>query len=81
MLKFSVGLGADMKCWIGLTDMELEGTWKWAPNGEKATYLDWFPGQPELPDGGDCAIIWPNHAFHWGDISCSYIAPFMCEKP
>jgi len=36
--------------WIGLTDKESEGTWKWS-SGKALEYKNWAPGYPSNPDG------------------------------
>ncbi len=33
--------------WIGLTDLFQEGNFIWASTGEKATYTNWWAGQPD----------------------------------
>ncbi|XP_046362301.2 galactose-specific lectin nattectin-like, partial [Haliotis rufescens] len=46
-LKVFGDIGADMKTWIGGNDIEIEGIWKWSPSGERVTYTNWEPGQPD----------------------------------
>ena len=45
--------------WIGLNDIEAEGTWRWL-NGNLAS-LDnatlWIPGQPDGNPDRNCAVI------------------------
>jgi thiol-disulfide isomerase/thioredoxin len=41
--------GRDHVCWLGATDEEDEGTWKWV-TGEPWDYENWFEGEP---DNGD----------------------------
>lgn len=45
--------------WIGLSDEEVEGEWKWV-NGEKVEYKNW---QPNQPDNGECAGAKQNCAW------------------
>ena len=37
--------------WIGLTDVEKKGEWRWA-NGEPITYTNWDPNEPKDTDWG-----------------------------
>ena len=41
--------------WIGLTDTEIEGIWKWKNNYEVATFKDFNPGQPGGGHAQNCA--------------------------
>jgi len=43
--QFLVDTFGSEALWIGLTDAEKEGVWKWV-NGETATYRNWYPGEP-----------------------------------
>jgi hypothetical protein len=36
----------DLNYWIGLTDLFHEGNFIWSSTGEKATYTNWYPGEP-----------------------------------
>ncbi|XP_055365495.1 CD209 antigen-like protein E [Betta splendens] len=68
--------------WIGLTDIDTEGTWKWV-DGTPLTTSYWavhepngFPGRDE-----DCAEIIPYILFKsWNDVSCNFKKFWICEK-
>ncbi|XP_034053887.1 CD209 antigen-like protein C isoform X2 [Gymnodraco acuticeps] len=72
--------------WIGLNDIDQEGTWKWV-DGSLLTQKYW--GQP--PDNGngdpkwgeeDCACLvnnW-NGENNWNDLRCTTPLQWICEK-
>ncbi|XP_034002680.1 CD209 antigen-like protein E, partial [Trematomus bernacchii] len=67
--------------WIGLSDREEEGTWKWV-DGSPLTLTFWKGGEPNNGAGGseeDCAYIYSNKNV-WNDAFCSVDLHWMCEK-
>ncbi|XP_041036060.1 C-type lectin domain family 10 member A-like isoform X2 [Carcharodon carcharias] len=63
--------------WIGLTDGESEGNWKWV-DGTPVSFTQWDQGEPNnWNDNENCAII---RASGWNDYSCSDQFRFICEK-
>ncbi|KAL3996247.1 myosin heavy chain 1/2/3/4/8/13/7B/15 [Sarotherodon galilaeus] len=67
--------------WIGLTDQEKEGEWKWV-NGQNVTTTYWRNTQPDnWPPGEDCAELSitgePNS--NWNDLPCNLQRNFICE--
>ena len=55
--------------WIGLTDFEKEGEWRWS-SGEPATYTNWAPNEPtESPLGEeDYVFMGLNPDGKWFDV-------------
>ncbi|XP_036967438.1 CD209 antigen-like protein E isoform X1 [Acanthopagrus latus] len=74
-----------MRTWIGLTDEDSEGTWKWV-NGMEVEKTYWEVHQPDNggPHGSDenCAEIHNRYLSinTWNDLSCSFPLNFICEK-
>ena len=50
--KWLVSIFGSIPYWIGLTDVEEEGEWKWGTN-ELITYTNWAPNEPMDADWGD----------------------------
>ncbi|XP_051259618.1 hepatic lectin-like [Dicentrarchus labrax] len=71
--------------WIGLTDREDEGTWKWI-DGTPLTLTYWKEPQPDNGGGSskwgeeDCAHITTEVLAHWNDRSCEASMQWICEK-
>ena len=78
--------------WVGLTDLVVEGSWKWigpypSNNGSVATssQAGWDIGQPKamLMYGNspcDCAVFPSFNQLKLTSWSCAYDEQFVCEK-
>uniref|UniRef100_A0A8D0D003 C-type lectin domain-containing protein n=1 Tax=Sander lucioperca TaxID=283035 RepID=A0A8D0D003_SANLU len=65
--------------WIGLTDSETEGTWKWV-DGTPLTKSYWDSGEPNDENGEDCVEIKNFDSENsWNDLSCSAPLNWICE--
>ncbi|KAL6455496.1 hypothetical protein MHYP_G00360360 [Metynnis hypsauchen] len=62
--------------WIGLTDSETEGVWKWV-DGSALTTEFWERGEPNSNAGDeDCVVTGHN----WADYPCSTRFMWICER-
>ena len=59
-------------CWLGGTDREKEGSWKW-DDGEPLEYQNWFRAEPSGADGEDYMAM-GNGGHNWGGIHHRYDA-------
>ncbi|KAL7841451.1 hypothetical protein SRHO_G00251420 [Serrasalmus rhombeus] len=72
-------LGTD-QAWIGLTDRDTEGVWKWV-DGSGLTISFWMNGEPNNYKDEDCAeILGLSDSKTWNDRPCSYKEGWICEK-
>ncbi|KAL4218171.1 hypothetical protein ACF0H5_022907 [Mactra antiquata] len=64
--------------WVGLTDEDIEGVWKWYGTDTTAKFTDWNPGQPD-PSEEDCATFHAGFDFRWADLPCTNHYTPICE--
>ncbi|XP_063150072.1 hepatic lectin-like [Candoia aspera] len=67
--------------WIGLSDDNVEGQWRWVDNTDyRTSFKNWKKGEPNDHGGGeDCAQI--HEAGEWNDVPCNLKSFYVCKKP
>ena len=78
-------LNIDSSYWIGLTDVALEGTWRWQESLLETSYTNWITGEPNNQLGDEnCACkrynVFPDGK--WNDANCSVkdYAHALCKR-
>lgn len=66
--------------WIGLSDIEYEGTFTWEVDNSRVNFTNWASGMPDNRMNQDCVAV-HAHSWVWDDISCDIWFPYICEKP
>uniref|UniRef100_A0A673CMY1 C-type lectin domain-containing protein n=1 Tax=Sphaeramia orbicularis TaxID=375764 RepID=A0A673CMY1_9TELE len=73
--------GLKVAYWIGLTDVEQEGTWKWV---DGSAFIHFAPAPPDNGNGDpiygeeDCALMFSTGG--WNDRDCNQNFPWICEQ-
>ena len=58
--------------WIGLTDLEEEGIWRFESNGSEPQYTNWHYNEPDNNTDSDCVRLKkPTNQWKWGDFPCN----------
>ncbi|XP_066539582.1 CD209 antigen-like protein E [Hoplias malabaricus] len=76
--------GADYHFWIGLSDSEEEGVWKWVDNTlVNQTYWNEWHKEPNNQESGgshgeDCAVL-DSRSKSWFDVPCDFLYKRICE--
>ncbi|XP_058240759.1 hepatic lectin-like [Hemibagrus wyckioides] len=78
--EFIVKQLGNFEAWIGLSDKDVEGEWKWV-NNRTLTTKYWAEGEPNNDGEEDCAVIYASSKTVWNDRQCSVQLPWICEKP
>ena len=70
------------RMWLGATDLDQEGSWKWVTSGKSVESSNWAPGEPSNDGGvGDCMEIGFATDGQWNDRPCdSDPAGYVCQK-
>uniref|UniRef100_A0A4W5RTP2 C-type lectin domain-containing protein n=1 Tax=Hucho hucho TaxID=62062 RepID=A0A4W5RTP2_9TELE len=70
------------RTWFGLTDRQVEGTWRWV-DGTSLNTSYWVKGEPNNLQGEDCALV-DNTQQHpvvaWNDVPCNHTNSWICER-
>ncbi|XP_066271448.1 uncharacterized protein [Branchiostoma lanceolatum] len=65
--------------WIGLSDQNTEGDWRWedgTPHDKTVDYNLWLPGQPGGRESENCVQAYPGS---WNDFGCGSALRFICQ--
>ena len=74
----SLGYGGG-RWWLGLTDADNEGDWRWSEGAPISNYVNWASGQPDSGTGDeDCGAASASEQ-GWHDLPCSTKLPYICE--
>ncbi|KAK2871164.1 hypothetical protein Q8A67_023691 [Cirrhinus molitorella] len=69
-------MSVDKYVWIGLTDIDVEGKWKWV-NGSSLTSGFWNLVEPNGHRGENCVV---SYTSKWYDYPCNDPFHSICEK-
>ncbi|XP_047455414.1 perlucin-like protein [Mugil cephalus] len=70
--------------WIGLSDIETEGDWRWVDNSTLQTpFWNTEKSEPDNnksggEDGEDCVVV-DSYNQIWYDVPCSFLYPRICQ--
>nr|XP_028607052.1 macrophage mannose receptor 1-like isoform X1 [Podarcis muralis]XP_028607053.1 macrophage mannose receptor 1-like isoform X1 [Podarcis muralis] len=73
-----IGLRSEKYFWIGLSDVQQQGTFKWI-NRDNVLFTDWNSGMPG-EQSGCVAMRTGTAAGLWDVVNCKEKAAFICKK-
>ncbi|RUS71236.1 hypothetical protein EGW08_021001 [Elysia chlorotica] len=78
----SAGAGVSTNIWLGATDLQQEGTFRYISRDNQdaiSAWSHWAPGYPHTDRTSNCAVINLANGWRWQDSICSYHLQVMCE--
>ncbi|XP_076874359.1 uncharacterized protein LOC143523915 [Brachyhypopomus gauderio] len=79
--EFMFEMVSNTRAWIGLTDMNTEGIWKWVDGSSPPNTGFWAEGEPNNRGEEDCGeIVMRTHMKGWNDAICFNKNTWICEK-
>ncbi|MCB9569952.1 MAG: CotH kinase family protein [Myxococcales bacterium] len=66
--------------WIGLSDIQQEGTFVWS-DGTPLDFTAWNEGEPNNSGNEDCVNLPKWSGGLWNDLKCSTVRPYICKLP
>ena len=79
IIEIDQNIGYNIGWWLGLTDSETEGIWKWANSGNIATYFYWQYGQPDNYWGGSDFVYYNVANYGWDDCTYHDYCSTICQ--
>ncbi|CAH1244651.1 PCSK9 [Branchiostoma lanceolatum] len=81
LIKLKTSLNPRVRFWLGLTDREKEGTWRWNDGEEldRSSFTSWADGEPNQAGNEDCAVVEVDSK--WNDVPCRLKYRFICQRP
>lgn len=70
--------GSNDYYWLGGTDIETEGVWKWI-TGEQWLYSNWQQGNPDNSEGIENNVSFIKQSGTWNDCPSTLLYGFICE--
>ena len=75
--EFAKNHSGTTRFWLGGTDEEVEGDWKWA-NGSKIDMTqNWAPNKPNVGRKANCLTMKEGL---WNDAPCTHVRGYLCER-
>ncbi len=71
-------LNTGLSFWIGLNDIETEGTFVW-DSGLNSGFNVWGNGEPDNFEDEDCVIMDSSNDYLWADKDCFSSNAYICE--
>ena len=82
MFKISDSLPDSPAHWIGLNDINSEGTFVWLSTSRLEDFDNWVTDQPDgtVDSSEDCVAMHEDDDFKFSDWDCSEMKYYICER-